>query len=347
MIVCKNKYNELAFSPLFTKDRLYFYKILNPNLAKEGEDWDFSLVKEIPTKKVDVRGRQIIIRLVNLERKIINSYDPEFIINEEQNIVSVKCRSGEVYDTLDYDIEKIELVKKYSYTNVTNIPYVSGISKLYHLNDRKDILGFSMLKVLEQQFNIRKNPEMFDTAEVELYQKINEAEIYYKMAFDGVYETKFKKPYIRDRKLFAIQVDYLMADFERCKVISINPFQTETYHVKEKTSETKKSEIEISCTLIPKYRKIEEISNHHETTMGDFSPKGTISYKKYELREEWGYYIKDINIVFSNEDDIYENKFIIQYSKVIESNIFFNKDVKDLFTILKEEDWDEQKEEQI
>jgi len=67
LTITRNKFGELAGSPIFQDGKVIFPVFENPELAKEGEVWEAELVKLIPLNKVDRKGKPMfkgVFRLI-------------------------------------------------------------------------------------------------------------------------------------------------------------------------------------------------------------------------------------------------------------------------------------------
>jgi hypothetical protein len=118
--IIKNKFGELAGSPIFEEGKVIFPTFTNPDVAREDEEWEVELIRLIPLNKVDKKGQPMFKGIFVLKRLPIfmlikrgdrwltyESYNIKNVIIKGEN-VEVIFEDGRVFNYNKKGFFKIE-----------------------------------------------------------------------------------------------------------------------------------------------------------------------------------------------------------------------------------------------
>lgn len=305
MIIQKTN-NKITFPPSFEGGKVYFYKIRNFHLAQEGEDWEFSVVKEYPLNKTDRKGQPMWLREV------------ELILPEIPKPKTV----------LKYSTSKIGI--KYVYAKEVWTYYreggrISQKGELFYLDKNPEKFSKEEVYVFDL---IEKNEKILG---VEITQEIREIK-YYLISVDV--ENKTAK--LKKRTYFW--------GLEKTQIVTdVNPLTTEIKEEKIKKDNFYNEEeitVEIEVKKVEQLLKIYEV--HSEYVPHDYHDSGSyVESAKYIWARVFGYKCLLPFEAESNYRLIKEYFVSKHYSVVDESNEFEpDRGLNNIVQVIEEKDWD-------
>jgi len=315
----KNKFGEFGFEPSFEDGKIYFYKIINPNIAdlKEGDYWEFRIITEKCQNKVDKKGQPMFLRLVEL---ILPEIPPD---------------NGQ---------ESLAIEKGYAY----------GVSKVSYKRQGGRLIRYINTFYFMDSEKPNKFPfEMKEKyrKEIEIYCKIKSLE---KVEFIPSKEISGISYEVIDISLDGISVKKKIKYYDIRKEMVFDRIEGDNVIMKEVVSKQETSdnydieEIHFDIKKKPIHRLVEYQTYSWDWTMteSDGTPvtsMGSIAECKIETYEEWGFDYEVTNENFPKELEKIRTGFICVKDKLISFRKYFpsrNEPKVDRKTILWKKEWD-------